>query len=326
MQVLDTLRGAQDGAAVANLARTFGITPRQAEAVLAAVVPQLSSAIDRNTLSRGGLADLVRALGQGHHEQVLDNPAYLGNAAVRADGEAVLGHILGSKDRSRSVAERAALSSGVSATLIKLMLPYIASWLMGGLSKQMKGGLGDILGRLPGGGGGIPGGQMPELPRMPGGGGIAMPRFPSPGEHAPPQSGNPLPWPTTGGRMEETAPTTVPRGNSPLPLPGDTFPGMPGDGRNPYGDLSDILRRGMGLPGGGNQGGGIQIPVPMPQGGGGGTSLPGGAVGGGLLWRIVRGLLGNALGFQGGGLMSWLFRMIVLKFGWSLLRRLLGGR
>lgn len=339
MQVVDILKSAQGGHAVENLARAFNLSPDQAAAVLDAVVPQLSGAIERNTLSRGGLADLVKALGQGHHEQILDNPAALGRADVRQDGEAVLGHLLGSKDRSCGVAAQAALSSGVSATLIKLMLPYIASMLMGGLSKYMKGGLGDILGRmggaLPGPQGGGAGGsmQMPELPRMPQGGGlgggtgggfgIPMPQG-FPGGPSGNVGGGTGTWGGGGGGIGG--------GGSPLPLPGDTVPGIPGNSGNPYGDLSDILRRGMGLPGGsggagGNTGGGNMgggIPLPMPSPGGGGVSIPNGNVGGGMLWQIVRGILGTALGFQGRGLMGWLFRMIFMKFGWGLLRTIFG--
>ena len=89
---------------------------------------------------------------------------------------------------------------------------------------------------------------------------------------------------------------------SPLPLPGDQMPNVPGRGDNPYGDLSDILRRG----------GQIQLPG------------NGGGVGGSVLWSIVRNVIGSALGFKGGGIMSWLFRMIVMRFGWGLLKTILG--
>lgn len=293
MNIVDVLRQSQNGQAFDNLARTFGITPAEAEAVVRAVVPKLSDGIERNTLSRGGLADLVEALGQGH-EAILNQPQAIGSDATRSDGDAILGHILGSKDRSRAVADTAALSSGVSSSLIRMMLPFIASLVMGAISKQFKGGIGDILGKM---GGGIPGGdggnmpRMPDLPRMPEmPGGSGLPRMPR---------GSGLPGMPGGGTLPQ----------SPLPLPGEP-PVAPGMGDNPYGDLSDILRRGR-LPGGGS----------IPDLGGGA-----GAGGGGALWSIVRNLLGGILGFQSRGLFSWILRVVVAKYGWAILRSILAGR
>jgi hypothetical protein len=297
MNMVDELGRSQNGEAIAAMAKASGLAPAQVQAVLAAVVPELSRAIERNTLSRGGLADLVNALGQGHHAAILDNPAAIATDAIRDDGNAILGHILGSKDASRGVADRAAFTSGVSASVIKMLLPIIASMLMGALSKQTSGGLGEILRRIGGAGSspGTPspsgGGAMPELPRMPHGGGLG--------------GGLPMPQRTPTGQ-------SPPRGASPLPLPGDSIPGMPGHSDNPYGDLSDILRRGNGLPR--NTSG--------PTGG----STPDAPVGGGALWSIVRDIVGGALGFQSRGIVSWIVRMVIMRYGWSLLRILLGGR
>lgn len=92
---------------------------------------------------------------------------------------------------------------------------------------------------------------------------------------------------------------SMPGGSAPLPRAGSGSPlpgpeGMEMPGRNPYGDLSDIIRRG---------------------GSSGGT-----AAGGGTLWRIVRGIIGTALGFQSRGVISWILRYVVMRFGASILR------
>ena len=84
----------------------------------------------------------------------------------------------------------------------------------------------------------------------------------------------------------------------PFPLPG---PGGSRGGDNPYGDLSDILRRGSRLP-------------------------DGAAPGGGGLWSIVRSVLGSALGFGNRGILGWLIRLVVMRWGWTILRRILTGR
>jgi len=84
---------------------------------------------------------------------------------VAGDGNAILDHIFGSKEVSRGVAREAAGLSGVGSSVLKKMLPVIASMVIGALAKQMfggrrsggqadagSGGLGDILGDILGGG------------------------------------------------------------------------------------------------------------------------------------------------------------------------------
>ena len=127
--------------------------------------------------------------------------------------------------------------------------------VMGSLVRRTSGGLGDILSKIPGLGGGAPspGGQGGGM-----GGGTAR----------------------TGGM-----------------LPGPE--GMQTPGRNPYGDLSDIIRRGGSAPG--------------ASAGSGGSPL----------WRMVRSVLGSALGFQSRGVMGWLLRVVLMRYGWRILTALL---
>jgi hypothetical protein len=331
MQILDIIRSAQGGQLVGNLARQFGLTPEQANAILEAVLPQLSAGIERNTLSRGGLADLVEALGHGHHARTLDDPRALSDPATITDGNDILGHIVGTKDASRAIAARAAASTGISEAIIKMLLPMLASILMGGMSKGVGGGLGDILGKMGGGspggsagGGGMTWPQQPRsMPQRPSGGGFDLPQSTS-------GTGMGIPMPdgqrqtdggSTGGWGNGTSgsgggfgipglppaptgsrPSVGRSGGSPLPLPGEQVPGMPGNADNPFGDLSDIIRRG------GNRGGGASIP----------------GMGGGGLWSIIRSLIGGALGFQNRGVMGWILNLIIMRFAWPLLRAIVG--
>ena len=49
------------------------------------------------------------------------------------------------------------------------------------------------------------------------------------------------------------------------------------------------------------------------------------ATGGGL-FNIIRSILGSALGFSTkGGVMGWIFRAVILRYGWSILRAIFGG-
>ena len=364
MKLYEIIAEAQGGQAIDNLARAANVEPEQMDDVFRTVLPAFSNAIERNTLSRGGLADLVKALGDGHHEVILDNPQTMADPRVVQDGNEILGYILGSKDKSRGVAMQAAQASGLSEGLVKMLLPFIAQMVMGAIAKWAKGGLGDVIGKLPGGGGqggGLPfpmpqgsprGGGEYEVPRGGSGrGGFELPQqgeLPKGGYPMPPipggsssggglggsggggwgqgqdNSGNDrqgggfqIPWPRQrqneperrggGGGFELPRPD-MPKGGYPMPpIPGSTgsFPApqdsagpnplpLPGNGggNNPYGDLSDILRRG-------------------------------GQIGGAPSGGLVRNILGSLLGFRG-GFMSWLIRIIVMRFGWGLLKRFLG--
>ena len=67
MQLYEILAGAQNGRAIENLARACGVPTDRMEAAVKVVARSFAQNIERNTLSRGGLADFVAALGDGHH-------------------------------------------------------------------------------------------------------------------------------------------------------------------------------------------------------------------------------------------------------------------
>lgn len=289
MNILEILTAGQGGEVVGNLARSFGLDREQSAAVLGAVVPELTRAMERNSFNRGGIADLVATLGQADYQTVLAPGTPLGSPEVQSSGIDVLDTVLWSKDRSRGLAHRAARASGVDEALIRQMLPAIAALVMGGLSSKAGGTLDTILTQLRG---------MPQSP------------LPVPSEA-----------PVRRSHVSTPAPPAPRSGGidvgqqRPLPVPGER-PGL-GRDRNPYGDLSDIIRRG-----------GVKLPrtKPAPVPGGGGIELPPG----GGLDSIIRDVLGGILGFQSKGVIGWIIRLIVVRWGWgfiqSILRRLLLGR
>ena len=56
------------------------------------------------------------------------------------EGNSILGHIFGSKDVSRNVANYGAQKAGLSSTLMKKALPILATLVMSSLSKKFIGG------------------------------------------------------------------------------------------------------------------------------------------------------------------------------------------
>lgn len=157
MNLLDAILNSQNGAAIQQAGATVGLNQDQTLAALSALVPALAGGLKQNTASPDGLAGLIGALTGGQHQRYLDNPSILGQAAAVAEGNGILGHILGSKDASRQLAAQASASTGISADVLKRLLPLAATLVMGALARQRAsaapapsagGGLAGMLGSL----------------------------------------------------------------------------------------------------------------------------------------------------------------------------------
>ena len=151
MNILNTILNAQGGSAVGQLAKQFGLDQRQADSVLSQLVPALAGGVKNNINQQGGLDSLISALNKGNHGRYLDDMNQLSNQSTTDDGNAILGHIFGSKDVSRQVASRASANTGVDSSILKKMLPVIATMVMGGMSQQSS-NVGGALGSLLSGG------------------------------------------------------------------------------------------------------------------------------------------------------------------------------
>jgi uncharacterized protein DUF937 len=148
MQMHDALRHTPGGAALADLAATFSVTTEQVAAAMQVVGAELAWHIEKNTLSRCGLADLVEAVGAAAHAKLLEGADFRGEA-MRAEGNAILGNILGSKHRSRALAARAARRAGLTAATVQAMLPGLAVVTMAGLAARARTGLRKVLSVMP---------------------------------------------------------------------------------------------------------------------------------------------------------------------------------
>jgi len=136
MNILETVLKAAGGQAVSAIAKNFGINGSQATDVIGQLIPALSRGMQKNTQSSGGLDGLIGALTGGNHGNYMDNPGDLLQSNNINDGDKILGHLFGDKQVSRDVASRASNNTGVDSSIIKKMLPVIASLAMGAMSKK----------------------------------------------------------------------------------------------------------------------------------------------------------------------------------------------
>ena len=139
MNILEALVGAGDGAAVRQLGSQVGLGEEQTASALSALVPALAAGFQRNLQSGQRLASMAPAHAPGGHQQYIDSPATLGDQRAVADGNGILAQVLGSKEASREVAGRAAAQTGLSAEVMKRMLPLVATMMMGALAKRSGG-------------------------------------------------------------------------------------------------------------------------------------------------------------------------------------------
>jgi len=157
MQVTDIL--AHTGGLQA-IARELGMSENQAASGAKALVPAILGGFKKQVQSQPsgdeGLGGLLGRLGGGG---LLDNVLAPQPTDV-SQGNNVLGHIFGSKDVSRAVADNAASQSGLEPSLLKKMLPMLAMLVAGHMAKQRgasqatpapSGGIGGLLGGLLGG-------------------------------------------------------------------------------------------------------------------------------------------------------------------------------
>ena len=140
MDLLKLLLDSGNSQALKQLASGFGISETDAVNALSGMVPALSGGLRNNLSNPGSQAGLLEALAGGRHQRYVDQPETLTDTATVTDGNAILGHLLGSKDASRRVASDVSARTGLDNGLLKKMLPVVAAMVMGSMSKQTRAG------------------------------------------------------------------------------------------------------------------------------------------------------------------------------------------
>ena len=160
MQITDILN--QTGG-LQSIARELGISETEAASGAAALAPAILGGFQNHAQTQpGGVDGLGGLLGQLGGGGLMDNVVQPQPTDV-APGNQLLGHIFGSKDVSRTVAENAANQTGLQPSILKKMLPMLTMLLAGYMARQagqragagggVGGGLGSVLGGMLGGGG-----------------------------------------------------------------------------------------------------------------------------------------------------------------------------
>lgn len=160
--LLETLRRSGGLEAVS---RELGVPPATVVSGAEAMLPAIVGGFRKHVEAAGGgetglgaLVGMIGSLGGGK----LANEVMQPHPSDVSPGNAMLGHIFGSKDVSRSVVEDAASRTGIDPVTLKQMLPLLAMLIGGYLSARAggsgaagSGGLSGVGEILSGSGGGL---------------------------------------------------------------------------------------------------------------------------------------------------------------------------
>ena len=136
LPLYDMLSNAGNGAAVDQMARQFGLSRKQAEEAMEALMPAFSEGLKRNASDPYGVGAFLSALSTGQHAKYFEDMQRAFQPSGVEEGNGILGHLFGSKEVSRAVAKQAEAATGIGQEVLKQMLPVLASMIMGGIYKQ----------------------------------------------------------------------------------------------------------------------------------------------------------------------------------------------
>lgn len=143
------MQAAQGGAAMANLAHQFGLTPAQTQSAIGALMPAFAMGMRRQTQSPEMMAAFFGPLASGTYAPFFGSAGPHAVEAAAKAGVAPMMTLFGSNEVTRAVADQAAAASGVAADALQRMMPPVAAMLMGGVhSEAQNQGLAGLFGLL----------------------------------------------------------------------------------------------------------------------------------------------------------------------------------
>ncbi len=145
--IVDLVLGDENKPAIEEMQKKFDLSESQTRSAVEQLIPALSRGLKNNTSDSQGMDALLDALRTGAHDKYMEKPGSLADSSTTRDGNDILGHIFGDKKVSREVASRASKKAGISSTLLKKMLPVLATVVMGSLGKKVLGSGGARSGR-----------------------------------------------------------------------------------------------------------------------------------------------------------------------------------
>lgn len=154
--ILDILNSDLGKSIVSGVAGSTGTDSNKTSSVLTMALPVLMKAMEKNSATPEGAAGLLGALSGKHDGSILDNLGGLFSGGVdetvKKDGEGILGHILGNKQKGieQVIGQKAGLDAGSVANILKVAAPLLMGVLGKQKNEQNVSNSGDLTGLLGG--------------------------------------------------------------------------------------------------------------------------------------------------------------------------------
>ena len=149
MSLINELTKTLSGSALETLSGQLGTDPKTTNTAISAALPMIIGAMAKNASRPEGAQALNNALAKDHDGSILDNLGSFLGSSDNGAGPAILGHVLGQKQRQAQ--EGISQASGMDPAKAGQLLANLAPIVMGMLGKQQRGGgfdLGSLAGML----------------------------------------------------------------------------------------------------------------------------------------------------------------------------------
>lgn len=121
-----------------KIADQYGLDKTQTNDAVRALMPAFSQGLRRNSSSAQDFGAFMHALAEGDHVKYTNDNALAFTPDGINEGNQILGHLFKTKDLSRKIAEQASTNSGVSANILKQMMPSLAPIILGALKNNIQ--------------------------------------------------------------------------------------------------------------------------------------------------------------------------------------------
>lgn len=157
-QLLEMLMGQKNQSNLSDIMSQFGLNEEQARQAVGSLLPGVTKGIQQQASAKN--STILDQIANAQQQQYLDddNQRLYDQQAIEG-GNSILGQILGSKQASRELAGQAAQQTGLDSSILKKLLPMVASMAMGAMGKQAssqglqqnQGGIIDLVSSMLGG-------------------------------------------------------------------------------------------------------------------------------------------------------------------------------
>jgi hypothetical protein len=137
LPLYEMMMKAQNGNAVSEMAKQFGLAQEQAIQAMSALMPAFSSALKRTAANPYDFSQLMTSAASGNYMKYFEDMSKAFTPQGVADGNSMLKAIFGSEEVSKAVAAQAAQVSGIGQDIYRQMMPAMANAMLGGILKQI---------------------------------------------------------------------------------------------------------------------------------------------------------------------------------------------